>query len=141
MKLLTASLEGKALDWALAVAVEKHPALSFKGEVVVSNIMGCQRFDHTDPALCLRLIKEYRANIDHTEHAPQIEVSIWYALTDEADPDFDCQSVIGDTVEQAVARCVVAKRLGDEVSVPDELVKPERSQPSSDDYKYCHNHD
>ena len=71
--------------------------------------------------MCLWLIKEYRASIDHTAHAPQIEVSIWYALTDEADPDFDCQSVIGDTVEQAVARCVVAMQLGDEVDVPSEL--------------------
>lgn len=123
----TAELKGMALDWALAkVLGAQKITYSYKGVWVDDEgfMVGNDRrgwIAHTDPAVCLWLIKEYRANIDHTEHAPQIEVSIWYALTDEADPDFDCQSVIGDTVEQAVARCVVQMRLGDEVEVPSEL--------------------
>lgn len=124
MKIKTAELTGIALDWALAKAMNADKVWIDHGYVDVNarfHLHVYEPFNHTDPATCLGLIKQYRASIDHTEHAPQIEVSIWYALTDEADPDFDCQSVIGDTVEQAVARCVVQMRLGDEVSVPDEL--------------------
>jgi len=120
MKLLTANLTSKALDWALNHAVMLEHG--FVPEIAGALGEPSEMYDHTDPAVCLWLMKEYRANIDHTKHAPQIEVSIWYALTDEADPDFDCQSVIGDTVEQAIARCVVAMHLGDEVEVPSELV-------------------
>lgn len=124
MKMITAELTGLALDWALAVALKKRARYCsiYKALVFDDCEDNVYLFAHTDPAMCIKLIKKYRANVDHTEHAPQIEVSIWHALTDDADPDFDCQWVVGDTVEQAVARCVVQMRLGDSVSVPDELV-------------------
>ena len=105
----------------MAKALDKTPALSFEREVVVSGIMGWRLFDHADPATCMGLIKEHRATIDQAEYAPKVEVIIWYALTDDDDPDFDSVSAIGDTVEQAVARCVVQMRLGDVVEIPDEL--------------------
>ena len=119
MKLLTANLTGKPLDWALNHALMLENG--FVPEIAGAAGAPSELYSHTDPAVCLWLIKEYRASIDQVEHDPLVEVHIWFALTDEADPDFDCQSVIGDTVEQAVARCVVQMRLGDEVEVPDEL--------------------
>jgi hypothetical protein len=128
MKIKTAELTGKPLDWALAQACGHVVDISYGGGVCIQGLMGWQNFEgHADPATCMKLIKKYSANVDHTEHAPQIEVSIWYEVdySDDSDrmtdADFDCQCVVGDTVEQAVARCVVAMRLGDEVDVPDEL--------------------
>ena len=112
-------IEGKALDWALNYALMLENG--FVPEIAGAAGAPSELYSHTDPAVCLWLIKEYRASIDQVEHDPRVEVHIWFALTDEADPDFDCQSVIGDTVEQAVARCVVQMRLGDEVEVPSEL--------------------
>lgn len=139
MKVKTAELTGKPLDWALADALDLDPEISrpshYDGSIAVlalplpngyPNHHKCGFF-YTDPATCMELIKKHRANVDHTEHAPKIEVSIWYEVdySDDSDrvtdADFDCQSVIADTLEQAVARCVVAMRLGDEVEVPDEL--------------------
>lgn len=148
----TAELSGKALDWALADALElepridyfdvqRRPSVTVEYKMTPCSLPYSEVFSHTDPALCLGLIKEYRASIDQAEHYPLVEVHIWFALDNSDDPDYDSVSALGDTPEQAVARCVVAMRLGDEVDVLDELVKPERSRPSSDDYKYCHNHD
>lgn len=125
MKQLTANLEGVPLSWALAVALGRNPECKH-GRAWVSAApslpnSGVKAFDHTDPALCLGLIKQYRANIDQVEHAPKVQVTIWYEITDSDGEDFDAVSAIGDTIEQAVARCVVQMRLGDEVDVPNEL--------------------
>lgn len=116
MKIKTAELKGKALDWAL-----NHALMLERGFVPeIAGALGepSEMYNHTDPAVCLWLIKAYRANIE-VEHAPK--VTIWYEITDSDGEDFDAVSAIGDTIEQAVARCVVAMRLGDEVDVPDEL--------------------
>lgn len=127
MKIKTAELKGRALDWALADALgfgDLRQSLCDRIEVVKLNNDGDYEwyaFYHTDPALCLGLMKEYRANIDQAEHAPKVQVTIWYEITDSDGEDFDAVSAIGDTIEQAVARCVVAMRLGDEVEVPSEL--------------------
>ena len=137
MKQLTVNIEGKALDWALAVALGKqyncHPTV--QDEIVwmptKSIVFGTTNteingnnhvpFDYTDPALCLGLIKQYRANIDQVEHAPKVQVTIWYEITDSDGEDFDAVSAIGDTIEQAVARCVCLMHLGEWVDIPKEL--------------------
>lgn len=119
MKIKTAELTGIALDWAL-----NHALMLEHGFVpAISGALGepSEMYEHTDPALCLWLMKEYRANIDQAEHAPKVQVTIWYEIADSYSSDFDAVSAIGDTVEQAVARCVVQMRLGDEVEVPSEL--------------------
>ena len=117
MKLLTANLTSKALDWALNHALMLEHG--FVPEIAGALGEPSEMYEHTDPAVCLWLIKQYRANIDQVEHAPKVQVTIWYEITDSE--DFDAVSAIGDTIEQAVARCVVQMRLGDEVEVPDEL--------------------
>lgn len=116
----TAELTGKALDWALNHALMLEHG--FVPEIAGALGEPSEMYNHTDPALCLWLMKEYRANIDQAEHAPKVQVTIWYEIADSYSSDFDAVSAIGDTVEQAAARCVVAMRLGGEVSVPDELV-------------------
>ena len=120
MKIKTAELKGKALDWALNHALMLEHG--FVPEIAGALGEPSEMYEHTDPAVCLWLIKEYRASIDQVEHDPKVQVTIWYEITDSDGSDFDAVSAIGDTLEQAVARCVVQMRLGDEVDVPEELV-------------------
>ncbi len=63
-----------------------------------------------DPAMCLRLIKEHQIKLVPYKNQWRAETEATWA------------SAWGDTPEQAVARCVVQMRLGDEVEVPSELV-------------------
>lgn len=113
-------IEGKALDWALNHALMLEHG--FVPEIAGALGEPSEMYEHTDPAVCLWLIKQYRMDIDQVEHDPKVQVTIWYEITDSDGEDFDAVSAIGDTIEQAVARCVVAMRLGDEVEVPEELV-------------------
>ena len=120
MKLLTENLEKKALDWALNHALMLEHG--FVPEIAGALGEPSEMYEHSDPAVCLWLIKQYRMDIDQVEHDPKVQVTIWYEITDSDGSDFDAVSAIGDTLEQAVARCVVQMRLGDEVEVPDELM-------------------
>jgi len=120
MKLLTASLEGKALDWALAVALEKTPALSFERKVVVSDIMGWLRFDHADPVVCLGLIERHKLDVNYRDPL-RLGDSVLVSWGDKGDFAYGYWSAHGKTLAEAVARCVVAMRLGDEVDAPDEI--------------------
>jgi len=114
MKIKTAELTGKALDWALAKALKKTPALNFKRDVCVSEIMGWQPFSHTDPATCLGLIERHM--IDVTYEPRHKDCPMWVARMPRWGLNY------GSTPAEAVARCVVQMQLGDEVEVPSELV-------------------
>lgn len=119
MKIKTANLTGKALDWALNHALMLEHG--FVPEIAGALGEPSEMYEHTDPAVCLGLIKQYRANIDQVEHAPKVQVTIWYEITDSDGEDFDADSAIGDTIEQAVARCVCLMHLGEWVDMPIEL--------------------
>ena len=108
MRLLTAGLKAAQLDWALAVALGNRPSLSFKREVVVSSIMGWQRLDHTDPALCLGFIKEHVFSMECAGGVWRVFPHVGFA---------QC----GQTLEQAVARCVCLMHFGEWVDIPMEL--------------------
>ena len=113
MKLLTANLTGKALDWALAKAMNADKVWIDHGYVDVNarfHLHVYEPFNHTDHALCMGLIKSHIYKITATHGG-------WEAFSDSGNRQFS-----DDTLEQAVARCVVAMRLGDEVDVPEELV-------------------
>jgi hypothetical protein len=124
MKLLTAELTGLALDWALAVALELEPEISrpshYDGSIAVlalplpngyPNHHKCGFF-YTDPATCMGLMNECKMDVTWG-------VSGKCYMQSSGNSDFAW--VGGETPEQAVARCVVAMRLGDSVDVPDEL--------------------
>lgn len=115
MKLLTAELTGKPLDWALAVALKKRVRYCSIYKAIVFD--DCEDnvylFTHTDPATCMGLIKEYCIQLYPFCTG---DIVRW-----DADIRPDLCIVSCDTPEQAVARCVVHMRLGDSVDVPDEL--------------------
>ena len=114
----TAELKGKPLDWALAKALEYEPQVKFDHVFVPAlkrgwPISGVVPFDHTDPATCLSSQQQHKMDVTWgTSGNPFVQMSgglggHWYG---------------GKTLPEAVARCVIAMRLGDEVEVPSELV-------------------
>lgn len=117
MKLLTASLEGKALDWALADALEYEPQVQFDHVFVPAlkrgwPISGVVPFDHTDPAVCMLLTHKMNIMQQANDGSWRVASSCVKGKKHKAH---------GKTLEQAVARCVVQMRVGDEVDVLDEL--------------------
>lgn len=111
-------LKGFALDWALAKALgAKKIIYSYKGVWVEDE--GFKVGDdsrgwihHTDPAVCLELTEQYKIDVTWgTSGKAFVQMS-------GSDQDQWCG---GKTLAEAVARCVVAMRLGDEVDVPGEL--------------------
>lgn len=119
MKIKTAELTGHALDWALAVVLELGPCV-MNGRVLTAKapfgwpIDGVRVFGHAYPATFVGLIKE---------HCVQLYPFCRDGKAVHWDADIRPYIRVAgcDTPEQAVARCVVAMRLGDEVDVPDEL--------------------
>lgn len=113
----TATLEGKPLDWALADALEYAPQIQI-GYVFVPALKkgwpidGVVPFSHTDPETCLGLTKKInimqQANDGSWRVAAFCEKGKRYKTH-------------GKTLEEAIARCVVAMRLGNQVEVPDQL--------------------
>lgn len=115
MKIKTAELSGLALDWSLAGALKKRVRYCSIYKAIVFD--DCEDnvylFAHTDPATCMGLMNEYKMDVTwgvsgkcYMQPSGNIDFSWW---------------VGGATLAEAVARCVVAMRLGDEVDVPDEL--------------------
>ena len=122
MKIKTAELKGRALDWALAKALGRTVEVCFGGVVGVQDESGSwQAFAvHTDPALCLGLMSKISIMQQATDGS-------WRVATSKGVIIEGCVStrhyeLYGKTLAEAVARCVVQMRLGDEVEVPDELV-------------------
>jgi len=133
MKIKTAELTGLALDWALAVALELEPEISrpspYDGSIAVLALPlpnGYPRhhkcgFFYTDPATCIGLMaceygKVWKAEAIPRTTTPTVLVMGFSSV------GADVTKANGQTLAEAVARCVVAMRLGDEVEVPDELV-------------------
>lgn len=125
MKIKTAEASKKQLDWGAAVVAGLEPELAhhecYRDGVVV--LAHCflkafsreykQGFSHADPAVCMGLIKEYCIQLYPFCDG---EIVRW-----DADIRPDVRVVNCDTPEQAVARCVIAMKLGDEFECPDEL--------------------
>jgi len=115
-----------ALDWALAVAMGLGPDIGrhcyaryvqytdYKNNIV-------RALSHTDPATCMGLMaceygKVWKAEAIPRTTTPTVLVMGFSSV------GADVTKANGQTLAEAVARCVVAMRLGDEVEVPDELV-------------------
>ena len=120
MKIKTSEATGLQLDWGVAVVLGVKPKV-YCGRVETDqtdeNYWAVRReFDHTDPAVCMGLIKEHRFPI-----FAYIQVGGDGCLWQVNYCDADVNAESWESLEQAVARCVIAVRLGDEFEVPDEL--------------------
>ncbi|WP_338803622.1 phage protein NinX family protein [Xenorhabdus griffiniae] len=116
MKIKTTALTGRALDWAVALAIGAATRIVPSGRTwmelnawYVSNRGNYNFKPTTDWRRCGELIEEYKIQLQHSEH-------IWFA---------SCKRLfsLGRTPQIAICRAVVAAQLGDEVEIPDELVE------------------
>ena len=123
MKVKTSEATGLALEWGLAKALELKLSIGRNslGAFVQYKKAGCDFFravKHTDPAVCMGLIEQYSLAFSEcdTRHLYDKPDTLWRVV---------CRDGSGygesEVLAKAVARCVIAMRLGDEFEVPDEL--------------------
>jgi hypothetical protein len=119
MKIKTAEATGLQLDWGVAVVLgAKDIHFDHRGVwvddadfAINGNLLGWIRHD-ADPAVCMGLIEELK--VATRFYAVN---GFWVATIYDHDP----KDWISKTLAEAVARCVIAMRLGDEFEAPDEL--------------------
>lgn len=130
MKVKTSELEGAALDYAVAVALEMkvivHAPNSFRYDV--ADGIHCSTYGCTiGPASMTGDDEEYSPSTDWSQGGPLIEQ--YKIITDP--PNDNCPSWgawlgidagDGPTALVAICRAIVSAKLGDTVDIPDELV-------------------
>ena len=115
MKIKTAEATGLQLDWGVGKVLQAEKLQLVEGGVIYKpSSGGRQVLRHADPAVCMGLIERHRLNIGHGSNGNTKFFVQPSAVYSERWPS-------GKTLAQAVARCVIAMRLGDEFEVPDEL--------------------
>lgn len=127
MKLLTAKLTGKALDWALAKALgAKKIICSYKGVWVEDE--GFKVGDdsrgwihHTDPALWSSFLGTDRGQVFEIKCRSDHEDKPYFTATCWRKSIWRPIEQYGSTSAEAVCRCIVQVNLGERVEVPDEL--------------------
>ncbi|MDE9495675.1 DUF2591 domain-containing protein [Xenorhabdus bovienii] len=116
MKIKTSELTGRALDWAVCLAI--GGTVNADNTVVIPpNGVYCLLSNgsgdftpSTDWSQCGELIEKYKVKFEHGEH-------IWFASCKRG------MLALGRTPQIAICRAVVAARWGNEVDIPDELVE------------------
>lgn len=122
MKIKVSELQGPALDWAVAKC--ENPEWS--DDAVIVNVT---TFDEYDGTICIYssdwaqggpIIERERITLDYTVRGQ--ETVLWTARQYAFDGTcLDTES--GPTPLIAAMRCYVASKMGDDVEVPDGLVK------------------
>ena len=122
MLLKSYELTGEALDWAVQSAVFHHMGHSnIKPWLLESHEKGVVRTSYTDSwAHCGPLLEELKISVMHVEDDDPmpIEDGPWTAAVPGADWGYT-----GPTALIAICRCYVQHKLGDDVEIPDELLK------------------
>jgi hypothetical protein len=77
-----------------------------------------EQISHTDPAVCMGLIEQH--GIASTRKTFSLG-HFWECRVLDVGSESHYTVAHGKTPAQAVARCIIAMRLGDEFEVPDEL--------------------
>ena len=120
MKIKTSEATGLHLDWGIGKVLQLEKLqLVESGVIYKPTSGGRQVLKHTDPAVCMGLIKEYRMDIDQVERYPDVWVGAYFSA--ESFEDKDSAGYVAETLEMAVARCVISMNLGDEFECPSEL--------------------
>ncbi|MDE1480181.1 DUF2591 domain-containing protein [Xenorhabdus bovienii] len=120
MKIKTSALTGRALDWAVCLAIggtanEDNTEVQAPNNVYYLLSNGKGNFTpSTDWAQCGQLIDTYLIELNN-QVISENEVEHWATCMDEY--------IYGSTALEAACRIVVHVKLGDEVEIPDELVE------------------
>ena len=123
MKIKTAEATGLQLDWGVAKALELKPSIGHNSlsAFVRYKKAGCDFFravKHTDPDLCVWLIEQYSLAFSEcdTSHLYGKPDTLWRVVCRNGSGYGESKLLV-----KAVARCVIAMRLGDEFECPSEL--------------------
>lgn len=128
MKIKTSELTGAALDWAVA-KVEGHqwrcPWLlekdGFQSWSSYEQAWGNPTPKYsTDWSQGGPILERERIGVCHYNEADGWEVPNWAAWRTDTE---DRVQIMGETALIAIMRCFVASKLGDEVDVPEELLR------------------
>lgn len=111
MKILTKDLIGPPLDWATCHALGNPNG--FCGQMLQRPISYVFR-PSTSGSEVIDIMEQEKIGVGHSWDEP-----LWLASAH----DMNAPVYTGPTLRVAVCRCFVASKLGDEVEVPDELVK------------------
>lgn len=130
MKVKTSELEGAALDYAVAVAMQLKTVVHAPNEYRydVADGIHCSTYGCTiGPASMTGDDEEYSPSTDWSQCGPLIE-EYQICLDPLTGGDWDSQYPSGPWVRgssplQAACRAIVSAKLGDTVDIPDELVK------------------
>ena len=115
MKIKTAEATGLQLDWGLAkVMGAKRIIVNWRGVWVEDEGFkvgdDCRGWVcHTDPAVCMGLIEQYKPDVVYRAEEWGVEFP------------HNNNRFWSPCLARAVARCVISMKLGDEFEVPDEL--------------------
>ena len=131
MKIKTAEATKLQLDWGVAEVMRLEPELAHHecyryGVVVLArpslkSVKGLKEgFSHTDPAVWGDLIERRNLDVNHRDPL-RIDDSVLVSWGDPNDFAYGYWFARGKTLPEAVARCVIGMKLGDEFEVPDEL--------------------
>ena len=124
MKIKTSEATGLQLDWGLAkVMGAKRIIVNWRGVWVEDEGFkvgdDCRGWVcHTDPAVCMGLIEHH--NITSTRKTFSLG-HFWECKVLDTGSESHYIVAHGKTLAEAVARCVIAMRLGDEFECPSEL--------------------
>ena len=124
MKIKTSEASKNQLDWGLAKALKLKPSIGRNslGAFVQYKKAGCDFFravKHTDPDLCVWLMSKIQIAQQASNEAWRVGAS--HGVVIEGCVSTKHYSFLGKTLAEAVARCVIAMKLGDEFECPDEL--------------------
>ena len=115
MKVKTLQATGLQLDYGLAKACNALVDEEFSPYVRIRQDREWFTFSHLDPKICMGLIKAHSLNVEHGRS----EFGLCYAVVYDS---YGClwSRSSGYSVEEAVARCVISLKLGDEFEMPDQ---------------------
>jgi hypothetical protein len=114
MKIKTSELTGAALDWAVAKCEGYQGNASLKRNNPLD-----------DGALEHLWLKDYTPSTNWAQGGPIIErekIAVWFSKGDWKSQMRDTRAKMhGPTPLEAAMRCYVASKLGEDVSIPEEL--------------------
>lgn len=126
MKVKTAELSGKALDWATGRAIGANVGITIGGlvkEITSHNPIDMSLWQPTnDWSICGPLIEKLKISCYASVDPESSKVYHWVAVNEKVPYD-KRRGYTASEPKIAICRAVVASKLGDEVDIPDELME------------------
>ncbi|MGY6030691.1 phage protein NinX family protein [Phytobacter sp. AG2a] len=128
MKIKTAELSGRALDWAVAIADRQLDDCSAEGMSILIDRQKAYRpvFDYSGNwEKCGPLIEKFKISCYASVDPENGKLYHWVAVNEKL-PYAKRRGHTADDPKIAICRAVVASKLGDEVDIPDELMESQQ---------------